>query len=82
MPNPNLAEHGKATRWQPGVSANPKGRPSGSPPANIVLGKAPEPSEGYEIVRIDVVVRLRRKTITLRRRIKKRGAAFERPFLI
>jgi Fur family iron response transcriptional regulator len=33
------------------------------PPANIVLGKAPEPPEGYEIVRIDVVVRLRRKTI-------------------
>ena len=33
------------------------------PPTNVVLGKAPEPPEGYEIVRIDVVVRLRRKTI-------------------
>ena len=31
------------------------------PPMNVVLGKAPEPPEGYEIVRIDVVVRLRRK---------------------
>jgi Fur family iron response transcriptional regulator len=30
------------------------------PPINLVLGKAPEPPEGYEIVRIDVVVRLRR----------------------
>jgi hypothetical protein len=33
------------------------------PPTTVVLGKAPEPPEGYEIVRIDVVVRLRRKTI-------------------
>jgi Fur family iron response transcriptional regulator len=35
------------------------------PPINLVLGKAPEPPEGYEIVRIDVVVRLRRKTINI-----------------
>jgi hypothetical protein len=27
-----------------------------------VVGKAPIPPEGYEIVRIDVVVRLRRKS--------------------
>jgi hypothetical protein len=31
------------------------------PPINLVLGNAPEPPEGYEVVRIDVVVRLRRK---------------------
>jgi Fur family iron response transcriptional regulator len=31
------------------------------PSINLVLGKAPEPPEGYEVVRIDVVVRLRRK---------------------
>jgi Fur family transcriptional regulator, iron response regulator len=31
------------------------------PPINLVLGKAPEPPEGYEVVRIDVVVRLRCK---------------------
>jgi Fur family transcriptional regulator, iron response regulator len=33
------------------------------PPTNVVLGKTPEPPEGYEIVRIDVVVRLRRMTV-------------------
>jgi hypothetical protein len=27
----------------------------------VVVGKAPIPPEGYEIARIDVVVRLRRK---------------------
>jgi hypothetical protein len=27
----------------------------------VVVGKAPVPPEGYEIARIDVVVRLRRK---------------------
>jgi hypothetical protein len=27
----------------------------------VVVGKAPLPPEGYEIARIDVVVRLRRK---------------------
>ena len=31
------------------------------PPINLVLGNAPEPPEGYEVVRIDVIVRLRRK---------------------
>ena len=31
------------------------------PSINLVLGKAPEPPEGYEVVRVDVVVRLRRK---------------------
>ncbi len=32
------------------------------PTADVVLGKVPEPPEGYEIVRVDVVIRLRRKT--------------------
>jgi Fur family iron response transcriptional regulator len=31
------------------------------PAADVLLGKAPAPPEGYEIARIDVVVRLRRK---------------------
>jgi Fur family iron response transcriptional regulator len=31
------------------------------PHADVVVGKAPVPPEGYEIARIDVVVRLRRK---------------------
>jgi Fur family transcriptional regulator, iron response regulator len=31
------------------------------PPTNVIVGKAPVPPEGYEIARIDVVVRLRRK---------------------
>ena len=31
------------------------------PAADVLLGKAPTPPEGYEIARIDVVVRLRRK---------------------
>ena len=31
------------------------------PDADVVVGKAPVPPEGYEIARIDVVVRLRRK---------------------
>ena len=31
------------------------------PAADVVVGKAPVPPEGYEIARIDVVVRLRRK---------------------
>src|ERR1700674_663394 len=31
------------------------------PGADVVVGKAPIPPEGYEIARIDVVVRLRRK---------------------
>jgi Fur family transcriptional regulator, iron response regulator len=31
------------------------------PASDVVLGKVPEPPEGYEIARIDVVVRLRRK---------------------
>jgi Fur family iron response transcriptional regulator len=31
------------------------------PSADVVVGKAPNPPEGYEIARIDVVVRLRRK---------------------
>ena len=30
-------------------------------PTDVVVGKAPVPPDGYEIVRIDVVVRLRRK---------------------
>jgi Fur family iron response transcriptional regulator len=31
------------------------------PDADVVVGRAPIPPDGYEIVRIDVVVRLRRK---------------------
>jgi Fur family iron response transcriptional regulator len=31
------------------------------PEAGVVLGAAPIPPEGYEIARVDVVVRLRRK---------------------
>jgi Fur family iron response transcriptional regulator len=31
------------------------------PEADVVVGKAPVPPEGYEVARIDVVVRLRRK---------------------
>jgi hypothetical protein len=27
----------------------------------VIIGKAPTPPEGYEIARVDVVVRLRRK---------------------
>ena len=30
-------------------------------PTDIIVGEAPVPPDGYEIVRIDVVVRLRRK---------------------
>ena len=33
------------------------------PPADVAVGKVPVPPAGYEIVRIDVVVRLRHKTI-------------------
>ena len=32
------------------------------PGADVIVGKTPTPPEGYEIARIDVVVRLRRKT--------------------
>jgi Fur family transcriptional regulator, iron response regulator len=31
------------------------------PDAEVIIGKAPIPPEGYEIARVDVVVRLRRK---------------------
>jgi Fur family iron response transcriptional regulator len=31
------------------------------PEADVVLGRAPTPPEGYEVARVDVVVRLRRK---------------------
>jgi len=31
------------------------------PPTNVLVGAAPTPPEGYEIVRIDVIVRLRKK---------------------
>jgi Fur family transcriptional regulator, iron response regulator len=30
---------------------------------DVAVGKVPIPPEGYEIARVDVVVRLRRKTI-------------------
>ena len=33
------------------------------PPTDVAVGKVPVPPEGYEIARVDVVVRLRRKTI-------------------
>ena len=36
------------------------------PPSNVIVGKAPVPPDGYEIARIDVVVRLRRKVGTQR----------------
>ena len=32
------------------------------PGAEVIVGKAPTPPEGYEIARVDVVVRLRRKS--------------------
>jgi Fur family iron response transcriptional regulator len=32
------------------------------PGADVIIGKTPEPPEGYEIARVDVVVRLRRKS--------------------
>jgi Fur family transcriptional regulator, iron response regulator len=35
------------------------------PPSDVAVGKVPTPPAGYEVVRIDVVVRLRRKTINL-----------------
>ena len=30
-------------------------------PIDMIVGKAPVPPDGYEIVRVDIVVRLRRK---------------------
>jgi Fur family transcriptional regulator, iron response regulator len=42
------------------------------PSSDVVVGKAPVPPEGYEIARIDVVVRLRRKRKAL-------GSAAGRP---
>jgi Fur family iron response transcriptional regulator len=33
------------------------------PPTDVAVGRIPVPPEGYEIARVDVVVRLRRKTI-------------------
>jgi len=35
------------------------------PPTDVAVGKVPTPPAGYEVIRIDVVVRLRRKTINL-----------------
>ena len=35
------------------------------PSTDIAVGKVPTPPAGYEVIRIDVVVRLRRKTINL-----------------
>ena len=32
------------------------------PPTDVAVGKVPVPPAGYEIDRVDVVVRLRRKT--------------------
>ena len=32
------------------------------PPTNVAVDEVPSPPEGYEVVRVDVVVRLRRKT--------------------
>ena len=31
------------------------------PPTDVALGKVPVPPAGYEVIRVDVVVRLRRK---------------------
>jgi Fur family transcriptional regulator, iron response regulator len=33
------------------------------PPTDVAIGRVPLPPEGYEVARVDVVVRLRRKTI-------------------
>jgi Fur family transcriptional regulator, iron response regulator len=33
------------------------------PHAEVVVGRTPTPPEGYEVVRVDVVVRLRRKSL-------------------
>jgi Fur family transcriptional regulator, iron response regulator len=35
------------------------------PPTDVAVGKIPVPPEGYEIARVDVVVRLRRKAINV-----------------
>jgi Fur family transcriptional regulator, iron response regulator len=40
------------------------------PQTDVAVGKIPSPPEGYEITRIDVVVRLRRQRIEAHRRIK------------
>jgi len=32
------------------------------PDVDVIVGKTPTPPEGYEIARVDVVVRLRRKS--------------------
>ena len=37
------------------------------PPTDVAVGEVPAPPAGYEVVRIDVVVRLRRKTPTAHR---------------
>jgi Fe2+ or Zn2+ uptake regulation protein len=37
------------------------------PPTDVAVGKVPAPPAGYEVVRINVVVRLRRKTLMTRR---------------
>jgi Fur family transcriptional regulator, iron response regulator len=37
------------------------------PPTDVAVGQVPVPPAGYEVVRIDVVVRLRRKTPTTHR---------------
>ena len=39
------------------------------PPTDVAVGEVPAPPAGYEVVRIDVVVRLRRKTPTTTRRM-------------
>ena len=36
------------------------------PDAEVIVGKTPTPPEGYEIARVDVVVRLRRKELKRR----------------
>jgi hypothetical protein len=43
------------------------------PPADVAVGKVPVPPVGYEIVRVDVVVRLRRKTINSAPNRKREG---------
>jgi Fur family transcriptional regulator, iron response regulator len=42
------------------------------PPTNLLVGNTPTPPEGYEIVRIDIVVRLRRKQAWRERELRDR----------
>lgn len=57
MPNPNIAEAGKNTRWQPGQSGNPKGVEPGTVHLSTLIKEMmsdesftallPDPKQGY-----------------------------------